>query len=178
MLQGLWSLALQCAVSTHIAKRTNSVEIRDDAYMLRGFLLKNEYIFFIDLVSSPMYSWSTCGYWQYYLMFQHVALIVLIRQNDGQFRLWCDFELNHWNNVKATKAFFKFLLMWFWFEWQNAMESTEFGPTVERLLDSVYLRSGAGLRRAQNSNLSISHLQGTQGSFHLSQVQNITHLTF
>lgn len=59
------------------------------------------------------------------------------------------------------------------------MESTESGPTVDRLLDSVYLRSGSGLRRAQNStNLAVSHLQGTQGSFHLSQVQNITRDTF
>ncbi|XP_035528184.1 centrosomal protein of 192 kDa [Morone saxatilis] len=53
----------------------------------------------------------------------------------------------------------------------DAMESTESGPTSDRLLDSVYLRSGAGLRRPQNSaNLTASHLQGTQGSFHLSQV--------
>ncbi|XP_044216252.1 centrosomal protein of 192 kDa isoform X2 [Thunnus albacares] len=53
----------------------------------------------------------------------------------------------------------------------DAMESTESGPTVERHLDSVYLRSGAGLRRPQDSvNLTVSHLQGTQGSFHLSQV--------
>ncbi|KAG8010342.1 hypothetical protein GBF38_014620 [Nibea albiflora] len=53
----------------------------------------------------------------------------------------------------------------------DAMESTESGPHVDRLLDSVYLRSGAGLRRPQNSvNLSVSHLQGTLGSFHLSQV--------
>lgn len=58
---------------------------------------------------------------------------------------------------------------------QDAMESIESGPTVERLLDSVYLKSGAGLRRPQDSaNLSVSHLQGTQGSFHLSQVQYIT----
>nr|XP_033496606.1 centrosomal protein of 192 kDa isoform X1 [Epinephelus lanceolatus] len=53
----------------------------------------------------------------------------------------------------------------------DAMESTESGPTVDRLLDSVYLRSGAGLRRPQDSaHLTFSHLQGTQGSFHLSQV--------
>ncbi|XP_042345281.1 centrosomal protein of 192 kDa [Plectropomus leopardus] len=53
----------------------------------------------------------------------------------------------------------------------DAMESTESGPTVDRLLDSVYLRSGAGLRRPQESaNPNFSHLQGTQGSFHLSQV--------
>ncbi|KAI3361498.1 hypothetical protein L3Q82_013647, partial [Scortum barcoo] len=51
----------------------------------------------------------------------------------------------------------------------DAMESTEAGPTG--LLDSVYLRSGAGLRRPQDSaNLTTSHLQGTQGTFHLSQV--------
>ncbi|XP_054477161.1 centrosomal protein of 192 kDa [Anoplopoma fimbria] len=53
----------------------------------------------------------------------------------------------------------------------DAMESTESGPTVDRLLDSAYLRSGAGLRRPQDSaNLTFSHLQGTQGSFHLSQM--------
>ncbi|XP_044065404.1 centrosomal protein of 192 kDa isoform X2 [Siniperca chuatsi] len=53
----------------------------------------------------------------------------------------------------------------------DAMESTESGPTVDRLLDSVYLRSGAGLRRPQDTeNLIVSHLQDTQGSFHLSQV--------
>ncbi|XP_049439243.1 centrosomal protein of 192 kDa isoform X2 [Epinephelus fuscoguttatus] len=54
----------------------------------------------------------------------------------------------------------------------DAMENTESGPTVDRLLDSVYLRSGAGLRRPQDSSahLTFSHLQGTQGSFHLSQV--------
>lgn len=39
------------------------------------------------------------------------------------------------------------------------MESTESGPTVECLLDSVYLRTGAVLRRAQNSvNLTVSYL--------------------
>lgn len=54
---------------------------------------------------------------------------------------------------------------------QDAMESTKSGPTGDRLFDSVYLRSGAGLRRPQDSaNLSVSHLQSTQGSFHLSQV--------
>ncbi|XP_047188931.1 centrosomal protein of 192 kDa isoform X1 [Scophthalmus maximus] len=53
----------------------------------------------------------------------------------------------------------------------DAMESTEPGPTVDCLLDSVYLKSGAGLKRPQNlENLTVSHLQGTQGSFHLSQV--------
>ncbi|XP_008290130.1 centrosomal protein of 192 kDa isoform X2 [Stegastes partitus] len=53
----------------------------------------------------------------------------------------------------------------------DAMESTDSGPTVDRLLDSVYLRSGTGGRRLQDSaNLTTSHLQGTQGSFHLSQV--------
>ncbi|XP_041648930.1 centrosomal protein of 192 kDa isoform X2 [Cheilinus undulatus] len=53
----------------------------------------------------------------------------------------------------------------------DAMESTDSGPTVDRLLDSVYLRSGPGLKRPQDSaNLTFSHLQGTQGSFHLSQV--------
>ncbi|XP_071324472.1 centrosomal protein of 192 kDa isoform X3 [Trachinotus anak] len=53
----------------------------------------------------------------------------------------------------------------------DAMESTEPGPTVDRLLDSVYLRSTAGLRRPHDlANPALSHLQGTQGSFHLSQV--------
>uniref|UniRef100_UPI0037E7D549 centrosomal protein of 192 kDa n=1 Tax=Semicossyphus pulcher TaxID=241346 RepID=UPI0037E7D549 len=53
----------------------------------------------------------------------------------------------------------------------NAMESTDSGPTIDRLLDPVYLRSGAGLKRSQDlANLTFSHLQGTQGSFHLSQV--------
>ncbi|KAL3981235.1 OTU domain-containing protein 7 [Sarotherodon galilaeus] len=53
----------------------------------------------------------------------------------------------------------------------DAMESTDSGPAVDRLLDSVYLRSGAALRRPQDStNLTVSRLQGTQGSFHLSQV--------
>ncbi|KAM7420154.1 hypothetical protein PAMA_014729 [Pampus argenteus] len=57
-----------------------------------------------------------------------------------------------------------------WSDQLDAMESTESGPTGERLLDSVYLRSGAGLRRPQDSvNLTASHLHGTQGSFHLSQ---------
>ncbi|XP_053182298.1 centrosomal protein of 192 kDa [Scomber japonicus] len=50
----------------------------------------------------------------------------------------------------------------------DAMESTESGPAVDRLLDSVYLRGGAGPRRPQD--LTVSHLQGTQSSFHLSQV--------
>ncbi|KAG7475204.1 hypothetical protein JOB18_027049 [Solea senegalensis] len=54
----------------------------------------------------------------------------------------------------------------------DAMESTEPGPSADRLLDSLYLRSGTGLRRPQDfANASVSHLQGTQGSFHLSQVQ-------
>ncbi|KAM3614616.1 uncharacterized protein V6R79_016875 [Siganus canaliculatus] len=53
----------------------------------------------------------------------------------------------------------------------DAMEKTEPGHAADRLLDSVYLRSGPGDRRPPNSaNLSMSHLQGTQGSFHLSQV--------
>ncbi|XP_037639447.1 centrosomal protein of 192 kDa isoform X1 [Sebastes umbrosus] len=53
----------------------------------------------------------------------------------------------------------------------DAMESTESGPTGDRLLDSAYLRGGAGLRRPQDSaNLTFFQLQGTQGSFHLSQV--------
>ncbi|XP_068998191.1 centrosomal protein of 192 kDa isoform X2 [Embiotoca jacksoni] len=44
----------------------------------------------------------------------------------------------------------------------DAMESTDSGPPADRLLDSVYLTSGAGLRRPPDSV--------TQGSFHLSQV--------
>lgn len=53
----------------------------------------------------------------------------------------------------------------------DAMEHTDFGPSADRLLDSVYLRGGPGSRRVQDStNMSVSHLQGTQGSFHLSQV--------
>ncbi|CAJ1061471.1 centrosomal protein of 192 kDa isoform X1 [Xyrichtys novacula] len=52
----------------------------------------------------------------------------------------------------------------------DAMESTDSGPTIDRLLDSVYLRSGAGLKRPQDSaNFTFSHLQGTYGSFHFSQ---------
>lgn len=60
------------------------------------------------------------------------------------------------------------------------MESTESGPT-DRLLDSVYLRGGGVQRRAQSSgDITASQLHGTQGSFHLSQVQTIkpiTHVT-
>ncbi|KAG7223524.1 hypothetical protein INR49_015464 [Caranx melampygus] len=53
----------------------------------------------------------------------------------------------------------------------DAMESTEPGPTADRPLDSVYLRSGAGPRRSQDlTNLTVSQLHGTQGSFHLTQV--------
>ncbi|XP_028281383.1 centrosomal protein of 192 kDa isoform X2 [Parambassis ranga] len=53
----------------------------------------------------------------------------------------------------------------------DAMESTDSGPAGERFLDSIYLRNGAGFGRLQDSaNLTASHLQGTQGSFHLSQV--------
>lgn len=41
------------------------------------------------------------------------------------------------------------------------MESTESGPTAEHLLDSVYLR------RIENTvNKAVSHLHGTQVSFH------------
>ncbi|MEQ2243530.1 hypothetical protein ILYODFUR_007877 [Ilyodon furcidens] len=47
----------------------------------------------------------------------------------------------------------------------DAMESTDSGPTAEPLLDSVYLR-----RPQDSTNLTISVLQGTHGSFHLSQV--------
>ncbi|KAK2844108.1 hypothetical protein Q5P01_010767 [Channa striata] len=53
----------------------------------------------------------------------------------------------------------------------DAMESTESGPSAERLLESVYLKGESGLRKHQDSvNLTVSHLQGTQGSFHLSQI--------
>ncbi|XP_033836327.1 centrosomal protein of 192 kDa [Periophthalmus magnuspinnatus] len=51
----------------------------------------------------------------------------------------------------------------------DAMEHT--GPTVERLLDSLYLHGGPGSKRFQDSaNMSVSNLQGVTGSFHLSQV--------
>ncbi|XP_061571947.1 centrosomal protein of 192 kDa [Cololabis saira] len=53
----------------------------------------------------------------------------------------------------------------------DAMESTDSGPTADRMLDSIYFRNGAGLRRPQDSvNLTVSPLEGTQGSLHLSQV--------
>lgn len=53
----------------------------------------------------------------------------------------------------------------------DAMENTDSGPTAGRLLDSVYFRGGPGSRRPQDSvNVSVSHFQGTQASFHLSQV--------
>ncbi|XP_063735024.1 centrosomal protein of 192 kDa isoform X2 [Eleginops maclovinus] len=53
----------------------------------------------------------------------------------------------------------------------DAMESSQSRPAVDRLLDSAYLRSGAGLQKPQDSaSLIFSYLQGTQGSFHLSQV--------
>ncbi|CAN9514042.1 unnamed protein product [Ophioblennius macclurei] len=53
----------------------------------------------------------------------------------------------------------------------DAMEGTDSSAVVDRLLDSVYLRNGAGLRKIQDAtNATVSHLQGTQGSFHLSQV--------
>ncbi|KAM6909723.1 centrosomal protein of 192 kDa [Xenentodon cancila] len=53
----------------------------------------------------------------------------------------------------------------------DAMENTDSGPTADRMLDSIYFRNGAGLRRPQDSvNLTVSHLEGTQGSLHLSQV--------
>lgn len=49
----------------------------------------------------------------------------------------------------------------------DAMEHTAAG----QLLDSLYFRGGSGSRRLQNSvNMSDSHLQGAQGSFHLSQM--------
>ncbi|XP_037836225.1 centrosomal protein of 192 kDa isoform X2 [Kryptolebias marmoratus] len=47
----------------------------------------------------------------------------------------------------------------------DAMESTNSGPAADRMLDSVYLR-----RHQDSANLTVSHLHGTQGSFHLSQV--------
>ncbi|XP_034005253.1 centrosomal protein of 192 kDa isoform X2 [Trematomus bernacchii] len=53
----------------------------------------------------------------------------------------------------------------------DAMESSQSRPAVDRLLDSAYLRSGAALQRPQESaSLTFSYLQGTQGSFHVSQV--------
>ncbi|XP_034553288.1 centrosomal protein of 192 kDa isoform X2 [Notolabrus celidotus] len=52
----------------------------------------------------------------------------------------------------------------------DAMESTDSAPMGDRLLDSVYLRSGAGFKRPLDAaNFTFSYLQGTQGSFHLSQ---------
>uniref|UniRef100_A0A3B3UYU8 Centrosomal protein 192 n=1 Tax=Poecilia latipinna TaxID=48699 RepID=A0A3B3UYU8_9TELE len=47
----------------------------------------------------------------------------------------------------------------------DAMESTDCGPTVERVLDSVYLK-----RPQDPTNDTASLLQSTHGSFHLSQV--------
>ncbi|XP_072251046.1 centrosomal protein of 192 kDa [Leuresthes tenuis] len=53
----------------------------------------------------------------------------------------------------------------------NAMENTDSGPAADRMIDSVYLRNGAGLRRPQDSaNLTFSQLQGIKGSFHLPQM--------
>ncbi|XP_030605186.1 centrosomal protein of 192 kDa [Archocentrus centrarchus] len=49
----------------------------------------------------------------------------------------------------------------------DAMENTDSGAPVDRLLDSIYLRSGAAPKRPQDSaNLTVSQLQG---SFHFSQ---------
>lgn len=51
----------------------------------------------------------------------------------------------------------------------EAMEHTAAGPTAGQLLDSLYFQGGS--RRLHDSvNMSVSHLQGAQGSFHLSQV--------
>lgn len=59
------------------------------------------------------------------------------------------------------------------------MENTDSGPTAGRLLDSVYFRGGPGSRRPQDSvNFSVSHFQGTQASFHLSQVCSKTTADF
>lgn len=53
----------------------------------------------------------------------------------------------------------------------DAMEHTATGPMVDRLLDSLYLRGASGSRRVHDSvKTSVSHLQGAQESFHLSQV--------
>ncbi|XP_029927859.1 centrosomal protein of 192 kDa isoform X2 [Myripristis murdjan] len=53
----------------------------------------------------------------------------------------------------------------------DAMDSTELGPTADGVLDSMYLRSSAGHRRLHDlSNTTVTHFQGTQGSFHLSQM--------
>ncbi|XP_016526111.1 centrosomal protein of 192 kDa isoform X2 [Poecilia formosa] len=46
----------------------------------------------------------------------------------------------------------------------DAMESTDCGPTAERVLDSVYLK------RPQDPTNDTASLQSTHGSFHLSQV--------
>ncbi|XP_074538794.1 centrosomal protein of 192 kDa isoform X2 [Halichoeres trimaculatus] len=52
----------------------------------------------------------------------------------------------------------------------DEMENTDSASSVDRLLESVYLRSGAGFKRLEDTaTLTSSHLQGTQGSFHLFQ---------
>lgn len=61
------------------------------------------------------------------------------------------------------------MLWWFCFECKDAMESTDPGPAAERILDSVYLR-----RHQDSANGSVSLLQSTHGSFHLSQVPYIS----
>ena len=54
------------------------------------------------------------------------------------------------------------------------MENTDCGTSADRMLDSIYFRNGAGLRRPQDSvHLTLSHLEGTQGSLNLSQVEFI-----
>lgn len=54
------------------------------------------------------------------------------------------------------------------------MESTDCGLSANRMLDSIYFRNGTGPRRPQNSvNFTVSHLEGTHGSLHLSQVEYI-----
>lgn len=69
--------------------------------------------------------------------------------------------------LKCTYYLYVFMI-----ECQDAMECTDSGPAGERFLDSIYLRNGAGFGRLQDSaNFTASHLQGTQGSFHLSQVE-------
>ncbi|KAM4633668.1 centrosomal protein of 192 kDa [Polymixia lowei] len=53
----------------------------------------------------------------------------------------------------------------------DAMDNTQSGPSAEGVLDSIYLRNGAGNWRPQDTaSVTSAHLQGTQSSFHLSQM--------
>lgn len=50
------------------------------------------------------------------------------------------------------------------------MDNTESAPAAEGVLDSLYLRNGAGHWKPQDMSNTATYLQGTQSSFHLSQV--------